>query len=187
LRSENDLEYRAAAVPDWSGRILKGYAAKFGEPTVIAGEFQEQIAPGAFANSIRGGDVVALLHHDHGRILGRQSAGTLRLSENALGLHVEIDADPLTSDGVTALSTISRGDLKGMSFGFFVKSENWTNDGAMPLRTLLDIELNEVSIVTWPAYPTTAIWVSKRAANQSAAMRRLREKAERDLRLRGIR
>jgi HK97 family phage prohead protease len=187
LRSASDLEYRAAAVPDWSGRILRGYAAKFDEPTVIAGEFQEQIAPGAFADSIRRGDVVALLHHDHGRILGRQSAGTLRLSENALGLLVEIEADQLTSDGVTALSTVSRGDLKSMSFGFRVRAENWENDGPMPLRTLLDIELNEVSIVTWPAYPTTAVWISKRAANQSAALRRIREKAEREQKLRGIR
>lgn len=183
----SDLETRDAVKAQASGAIIKGYAAVFNSPTVIAGEFVEQIAPGAFAETLRRGDVVALLDHDSGRVLGRQSAGTLRLQENGVGLLFELDADPTTPEGQTAIGTVRRRDIKGCSFGFRVREENWTNEGSLPLRTILEIELNEITLTAFPAYETTAAWVVQRDANRSAAMRRLREKAEREQRLRGIR
>lgn len=122
-RSENlgsaRYETRAALV-DSAGQIIKGYAALFHSEAVIAGEFRERIAPGAFRSTLRRNDVLALLHHDTHRILGRMSAGTLRLAEDAKGLRFELDADASTPDGLTALGTVRRQDIAGCSFGFNV-------------------------------------------------------------------
>lgn len=186
-----DTETRSAPLDAAAGKTLAGYAAVFWSEAVIAGEFRERIAPGAFTRSLRENDVVALMHHDTGRILGRMSAGTLRLREDAKGLHFEIDADPTTPDGAAALGLVGRRDLKAMSFGFRVRSEDWSETKHLPLRTLTDVSLMEVSIVTWPAYEATSAGLrsleNARATNVVSAARRVRMKAELEQKIRGIR
>jgi len=67
---------------------VAGYAAVFDEVADINGYFQEVIARGAFADTLRTADVRAYYDHDRGRVLGRSSAGTLRLREDNKGLYV---------------------------------------------------------------------------------------------------
>jgi hypothetical protein len=177
-----DTEIRDAPV-EQAGPIIKGYAALYDSPTTIAGEFVEQIAPGSFTKTIANGDVVALVAHDWGRVLGRQSAGTLRLKDTPLGLYFELDADTTTPSGQEALGNVRRRDVKGCSFGFRVLWDDWTDDGPMPMRTIREIELYEISVLANPAYEATTAWVSSRASdNNLAAQRRMREK----MRKRGI-
>jgi len=60
------------------------------------------------------------------------------------------------------LAPIERGDVKEMSFGFTVKSEEWKEDKEKQTvtRTLLEVDkLFDVSPVTFPAYPDTAVAV----------------------------
>ncbi|ADH91619.1 phage prohead protease, HK97 family [Ancylobacter novellus DSM 506] len=183
----NDLERRAEAAPETSGNFITGHAARFNSPAIIAGAFREFLRPGCFSRSLRETpDVLALLHHDPGRILGRVSAGTLQLREDAQGLRFELEADPSTPDGQTAIGTVSRRDIKGCSIGFRVVEEDWDTDGAgFPVRTILDVDLLEMSLVGWPAYESTnAEMVKQRNANGAAE--RLRRKAEAAMRLRGI-
>jgi HK97 family phage prohead protease len=175
--SDADLETRDANVQE-AGTVIRGYAARFDSPAIIAGEFTEQIAPGAFAVTLRRGDVIALLAHDYGRVLGRQSAGTLRLKEDALGLAFELDADLATPSGQEAFGTVKRRDIRGCSFGFRVRSEDWTNDSALPLRTIKEIELYEISLLANPAYDQTTAWISQRASNGTAAARRIAGRRE---------
>lgn len=137
------------------GKKIGGYAAIFNTEADIGGWFREKIAPGAFAEAIKG-DVRALLDHDHGRVIGRTTAGTLRLSEDDKGLAVEIDL-PDTTDGRDAAVLIERGDLTGMSFGFIVTKQTWDETGEIPLRTIEKMELHEVSVVAFPAYDATEI------------------------------
>lgn len=174
-----DIETRVAGTTQASGKRLSGYAAVFNTETVIAGAFRETIAPGAFAQAITG-DVLALMDHSYGRVIGRTTSGTLRLSEDRHGLKVDIDP-PDAPDGQTALALVSRGDLAGMSFGFIVRRESWQESAVgLPLRTLEDIELIECSIVALPAYPTTTIAAVERARGigaADAARRRMRMKA----------
>ncbi|MEF2557392.1 HK97 family phage prohead protease [Aurantimonas sp. C2-5-R2] len=103
-----DLELRAQPFEASNGNLITGYAAVFHSETVIAGEFRERIAPGAFARSLRENDVRALLHHDKGRVIGRMGNGTLRLSEDA-GRHSRAryapPGNPLTTHGVPRVST----------------------------------------------------------------------------------
>ena len=61
---------------------LVGYAARFNEEShVLAGGFREVLLPGAFTETLadENNDVLALYNHDTGALLGRESAGTLRL------------------------------------------------------------------------------------------------------------
>jgi HK97 family phage prohead protease len=146
-RRSSPLEIRAR------GRRLEGHAALFGVEAPIGG-FREKIAPGAFSGSLRG-DVLALVDHDPGKVLARTRSGTLRLSEDTRGLAFDLDV-PQTSAGIDVLALAERGDLGGASFGFRVREggERWEGN----LRTLTDVELFEVSIVSsWPAYEGTVV------------------------------
>ncbi|AGB71024.1 MULTISPECIES: HK97 family phage prohead protease [Rhizobium] len=138
-------------------RTLVGYAAVFERLADIGGWFQEQIAPGAFTDAIKG-DVRALVDHDSGRVIGRTKSGTLRLQEDGTGLRVEIDV-PDTTDGNDLWVLVERGDISGMSFGFCVTKETWDETGDVPTRTIQALELLEVSAVAFPAYDDTTIGV----------------------------
>lgn len=152
------------------GRRLEGYAATFGAEARI-GSFVETIAPGAFGPAL-GGDILALLDHDMGKVLGRTRSGTLRLSEDARGLAFALDV-PDTAAGRDVLALAERDDLGGASFGFTVPKggEDWERER----RTLRRVTLHEISIVSaWPAYEGTEVAV--RAAADRMADRRRRER-----------
>lgn len=150
------------------------------------GEFVERIEPGAFTKTIANGDVVALLAHDWGRVLARQSAGSLRLKDTPIGLSFELDADVSTPSGAEALGTVRERAVKGCSFGFRVLWDDWSDDGPIPTRTIREIELYEVSLLANPAYEATSAWVSSRAnTNNVAAQRRIATRRE-AMRKRGI-
>lgn len=174
-------------------RTVAGYAAVFGAAADIAGQFREILAPGAFRDTI-GGDVRALIDHDSGRVIGRTTAGTLRLAEDDVGLAVEIDL-PDTQDGRDLATLIARGDISGMSFGFVVTRQEWDETGDMPTRTILAVDLREVSAVAFPAYDDTSIALrslesarrEKRRRNfRAAANRVLARKVSIDLRTRRL-
>ena len=152
------LEKRAATMPlTADGQTIGGYAAVFNSPTDIGGMWNEVIAPGAFTESLRSGqDVLALYSHEVDRLLGRRSSGTLRLTEDARGLGVEIDL-PDTSDGRDVGVLVKRGDLKGMSFGFVVTKQEWDETVEPPRRTIYQVDLREVTVTASPAYEDTEI------------------------------
>lgn len=182
------VEHRA----DGDGKVtVTGYAAVFGETADIGGYFREIIARGAFANTLRTADVRAYFDHDRGRVLGRSSAGTLRLKEDQKGLHVEIDL-PDTSDGRDVRTLIERGDITGMSFSFIAVRQEWDETADPPTRTLIEIELREVSIVSEPAYDGTTIALRSLEGARNEARRQhnaaafARRKAEAEAKFRRI-
>ena len=146
-----------------SGRRLEGYAAVFGSEARI-GRVRETIAPGAFSGGLSG-DVLALLDHDAGKVLGRTRSGTLRLSEDSKGLAFSLDL-PETQAGADVLALATRGDLGGMSFGFVATDEAWEGD----TRELRTVELHEVSVVqSWPAYSQTEVSLRSKPIEQGYA------------------
>ena len=166
-------ELRVDAEDDGTKKI-KGYAAVFGKRSVDLGGFVEIIKPGAFKNVLKGKpDVRALVNHDPSMVLGRTTAGTLRLSEDDKGLAVEIDP-PDTQIARDLMASIGRGDVDQMSFAFRVGEERWTypeaDDDAPVLREIREVsELMDVSAVTYPAYPDTTVAVRSRDAGRPAA------------------
>ena len=133
-----------------------GYAARFIEWTNIGGMFKESIAPGSFKKTLKEADVRALVEHDPMAVIGRNKAGTLRLTEDDKGLAVEIDV-PDTTVGRDLLISLRRGDKSQMSFGFTVNKAD--DDYEENTRVLRDVSLFDVSVVTYPAYPTTTAQV----------------------------
>jgi HK97 family phage prohead protease len=128
----------------------------YNSETVIGGWYREIFASGAFSESLKTADVRALVDHDHGRVIGRTSSGTLRLSDNMDGLQVEIDL-PDTTDGRDLGVLLERGDISGMSFAFVPVIEEWDESGEVPLRTIKKADIFEVSAVAFPAYPDTSL------------------------------
>ena len=164
------IEQRAFQEVRANGRRLEGYAATFGSEARI-GRTVETIAPGAFRSSLAG-DVVALLDHDAGKVLGRTRSGTLRLTEDTRGLAFSLDL-PDTAAGRDVQALAERGDLGGMSFGFIVPTggDRWQGER----RTLVNVALKEISAVSaWPAYPDTELALrSKGVGNPDTRRRRL--------------
>jgi hypothetical protein len=140
-------------------KTMRGHAAVFNQLSQDLGGFREQIAPGAFADAIQTDDVRALFNHDPNFILGRNVAKTLRLSEDATGLAIEIDP-PDTTYARDLMVSMERGDVTQMSFGFSVRpgGQDWAkNDDGQTVRTLKKLRLFDVSPVVYPAYPQTDI------------------------------
>lgn len=157
------IEVRAADAGEQP--VIRGHAAVFNRLSVYLYGFREQIAPGAFADSLAG-DIRALWQHDAARVLGRTAAGTLKLWEDDMGLAFEI-SPPGTQDGRDAVELIGRGDVDQMSFGFTVPTggDEWSeNDAGVPIRTLKRVSLIEISPVTFPAYPDTGVGLAMRNA-----------------------
>lgn len=173
-----------------SGQKVGGYAVVYGAQADIGGMFREVFAPGAFTDAIKG-DVLALFGHDRNRVLGRTSAGTLRLKEDAKGVGYEIDL-PDTTDGRDLGALVTRGDIAGTSFGFVAEIETWDETTEPPTRTISKARMYEISPTADPAYGDTTIAMrsldaarqERRANNHKAAAQRLRLKASLDLRVR---
>jgi hypothetical protein len=150
---------------DGAGATLIGHASVFDTPYELYG-FAEQVARGAFTRTIsEPHGIAALWNHDSGIVLGRDKSGTLRLTEDDDGLRYEIDL-PDTQAARDAYVSIERGDVYQSSFAFEVMDggERWDepdDERDMPLRTLTELRLYDVSPVTFPASPATDVDVAR--------------------------
>jgi HK97 family phage prohead protease len=149
-----------------NGRRIRGYPIVFNSLSVDLGGFREIIAPEAVDRTISEGlDVRALVDHDSSKVIGRTRAGTLRLRKDSRGLHMEVEPDEDISYARDIMRAVARGDVSGMSFGFRVDADEWNYDGKTPVRTVTDMRVSEVSIVTFPAYQATDVQVAQRSLN----------------------
>lgn len=149
------LEERAAGeLP-----TIRGYAVVFNELSSVLWGFREEIAPEAFADSVDDDDVLALWSHQDAQVLGRTKNHTLRLESDGTGVGFALDpAD--TQAGRDAVTSIRRGDVDGMSFGFRLlpNGETWRyGDDDMPIRRVVKAKLIEISPTAFPAYPQTSV------------------------------
>lgn len=141
---------------DGGERLITGYAAVFDQLSVPLWGFQEEIRQGAFAKTIREGDIRSLWNHDVNYVMGRTKNGTLALREDDHGLWVEI-RPPETEWANGFMESIRRGDVDQMSFGFDAVRDAWRDVKGGQVRTLVEVKLYEVSPVTFPAYPQTHV------------------------------
>jgi len=159
-----NLETRTITVDEWEmrdaddGMTFAGYAAVFNSPSQPL-PFVETIAPGAFSRTLSArNNVRMLLNHNPEKVLGATRSGTLRLSEDGHGLRADATL-PATTVGRDLSVLMQRGDVESMSFGFSVPNggDIWSDNGAT--RELREINLFEVSVVTFPAYEATSAQV----------------------------
>lgn len=142
-----------------TGDTLAGHAAVFGQTARLPGH-DERVGPGAFDAVLESPatDVRALFNHEPNLLLGRQSAGTLRMGTDSEGLEFEADL-PDTTYARDLRELVERGDLTGASFAFIPGKDSWdTVPGGRQRRTHTSVrELIDVSAVTFPAYDTAAV------------------------------
>jgi len=142
------LEMREAG----DGHSLIGYAAVFDSPSEPM-PFTEYVKRGAFTKTIKDGADVRLLIDHEGVPLARTKSGTLTLEEDERGLKVSADLDPANPDAARVISAMRRGDLSQMSFAFRTIKDAWSDDRTV--RELKEVQLFDVSVVTFPAYEQT--------------------------------
>lgn len=138
-----------------------GYAATFERKSVDLGGFTEVIKRGAFRSVLddHGADVRFLYNHNADYLLARTSSGTLELREDPRGLRVFAKVAP-TSYANDLRVLVQRGDLSQMSFGFTVASggDTWVKEDNEVIRYVRQVgSLLDVSMVVYPAYPTSTI------------------------------
>lgn len=142
--------------------ILRGYASVT-EHSYPIGYGNEIISRGAFSRTLKEKpDVVALWNHDDSKPIARTSAGNLRLIEDERGLLVEMEPIDTTA-GRDVRAAVRAGVVSAMSFGFVVRSDRFEDRDGSVTRIIEDVELHEVSAVTWPANPATSLTVDRRS------------------------
>ena len=180
VRKLAKLEVRAT--PD-GGATLEGYATVYnfaydlgGGPA--AGGFTEIIASGATAKSAAEADVRLLVNHD-GIPLARTKSGTMTLQSDDIGLRVSAQLDPTNPMAASLRSAMERGDMDQMSFAFKVIRDSW--DAQYDVRTIHEVRLYDVSVVTYPASGATVAKLRNDAPSSEQATGRSVEMAKRQL------
>ncbi len=135
---------------------FKGIAVPFDSLSEDLGGFKERVAPGAFSNTIKKDDIRMLFNHNRDYVLGRTRSNTLTLEENEKGLKIE-NEPPDTQWARDLAISVERKDIDKMSFGFRTIKDSWNEEGKIPIRTLEEVKLLDVSIVTFPAYHQTKV------------------------------
>lgn len=149
---------------------LVGYAALYNNLSKNLGGFREKISPGTFNRSLKeGADVKALFNHAPDNILGRTKSGTLQLSQDDRGLKFRCQLNRESQAHRDLFESVKRGDIDECSFAFTVPSggDMWA-EGTDPdtgeacaMRTLKNVDLLDVSVVTYPAYDNTGVSARK--------------------------
>jgi uncharacterized protein len=165
-----DVEARQAE----DGKMrLSGYAAVFNESSVPL-PFKESIAPGAFRKTLSETPDVRLLINHEGLPVARTKNGTLTLTEDDRGLYMDAEiAD--TSEGRDLYKLVERGDVDQMSFAFRVIRQKWSEDRSRRVLTEVSLADGDVSVVTYPAYPTTTVEAREHLRDAMQAIKEGRE------------
>jgi hypothetical protein len=176
-----EIELRA----DDAEPVVAGYAAVFHELSEDLGGFREVIMPGAFTDALKASDIRALFNHDPSQIVARTKNGTLRVWEDDKGLRYEFTPNMKTQAGRDLVELVKRGDVDQSSFAFSMDGgvEEWDDSGEIPIRRIKKVaRLYDVSPVTYPAYPATAVQVARSVFDALEEMR-ARKRQEEEARL----
>lgn len=133
------------------GMRISGYASLFGVPD----QGGDIVAPGAYAASLRAmlarqGRVKMLWQHDPNQPIGVWE----EVREDSRGLWVTGQLLPDVAKGREAASLIAAGAVDGLSIGYRTKRAERDPKGH---RILTEVELWEVSLVTFPMLPQARV------------------------------
>lgn len=147
---------RETSNPDES--IIEGYFALYEQETELFPGSYEIITKGAFDNTLNN-DIRALWNHNTQFVLGRNKTGSLELKADDKGLFATIKM-PKTQYASDLYELVQRGDVDQCSFGFNIPTNGETLEelasGGYRWR-INEVDLHEVSVVTFPAYENTSV------------------------------
>lgn len=129
--------------------VISGYASVFG----VIDSHNDVVEKGAFKEA-QGSKVKLLWQHD-----ATKPIGVIKfLQEDEYGLLLEAEINNATVAGSEASALIKQQAVGGLSIGFTIKSSDYNKEGS---RLIQDIELREISIVTFPANQYAEIQYAK--------------------------
>ncbi|MGF1500812.1 MAG: HK97 family phage prohead protease, partial [Paracoccaceae bacterium] len=145
------------------GRV-EGYASLFG----VADHGGDVVMPGAFAGSLRRRgprDIRFLFQHDPAQPIGVWH----EVAEDVSGLRVEGEILAEVSRGRDAIALMAAGAIDGLSIGY--RTVRAAPDPETGGRRLLEVDLWEVSLVTFPLLPTARAALGRTAPLSSEPAR----------------
>ena len=155
-----------AAVTMTDGCMIEGYASRFGD----CDQGNDIVASGAYAASLtrlaeQGRAVKMLWQHDPAQPIGIWD--TVR--EDATGLYVKGRLLDSIARGREAAALVAAGVIDGLSIGYRTKAATKDRQGR---RVLTELELWEVSLVTFPMLPSARV-AAKGEAPELADLREM--------------
>lgn len=147
-----------------------GYALRFGEDSVPLYDektkrwFVERIDPAAITDQLLS-DLLLLYNHRPDAVLASRRAGNLSayITERGLWFSAQLNATSWARD---AYQLVADGTLRGCSFAMVVRRDEWSKEQGYWVRTIREIAaISEVSMVIYPAYPTTTVDGEQRMAD----------------------
>ena len=161
IKRSFEITYRAKK--DSEKKVIQGYAVVFDSWTDISswGEiWKECIRKGAFTQSLKENNILALYNHDFNNVLARKDVN-MKLVEEDKGLYFEIEL-PDTTQGNDLYELIDKKIVNQCSFSGYVRKNLWSEDnGGNVLREILEIDLIEITITPIPAYEVTEAEVKR--------------------------
>jgi HK97 family phage prohead protease len=168
------LEYRATQrvevrQADDGSPLIAGYASVYDARYDVMGGpphgWTEVISRGAAAKSVNERDDVYLFFNHDGFPLAATKAGTLVLDgDDRVGLYAEARPDTRSAYSMEIVHRMERRELDAMSFAFQVVRQQWENEDGeradpknAPIRRIQEVKLFDVSVVSFPANPATAV------------------------------
>ncbi len=160
------------AINEGAGSVpVSGYAARFNEISEDLGGYREFISPGAFDDVLADPttDVRALINHEGvplARYRGGREDNTLELTVDDEGLRYSFDLNLAQPESRSLAAAMSRGDIDQSSFRFQAQDgSKFSEEERGLVRDVFRLSsLRDVSIVTFPAYPTTSAEVKRSLA-----------------------
>ena len=137
-------------------RVVRGLGVPYSRKSADMGGWREVIDPGAATRSLASNDIAMLWQHDQAQPISRvgATARALVLEERKTGVWFEQDAASFTE---YQLDKMADKVVHQMSFGFFAEEQEWDEAANPVLRTVQQMNLLEISPVTFPAYPSTKV------------------------------
>lgn len=176
MGNERNMRQVRTAASDFQTRAeengdlyIEGYFAVFNSDYEIFPGATESIANTAFDDTLDE-DIRCLIDHDTRLVLGRNRAGTLRLSVDGHGLWGKVKINPRDQDAMNLYERVKRHDVDQCSFGFEILDEEFEQRGENVHWTIRKVRLHEVTVATFPAYVETS--VSARKAQLSEIKKR---------------
>ncbi len=142
---------------------VEGYASVFGE----IDQARDRVMPGAFAETLRARGVhriPMLFQHDPAEPVGVW----LELREDHRGLYARGRLIPEVTRGRELLSLLRAGAIDGLSIGF--RTVKGRIDPKTRVRSLLAVDLWEISIVTFPLLAGARVRAVKQASSPPKAL-----------------
>ena len=157
-----ELKFAGGAPVLSDGSVIEGYASLFG----LTDQGGDAVLPGAFAESLKrlgsaDRKVRMLWQHDPAKPIGVWD----EIREDAKGLWVKGRLLPEVAQAREAAALIGAGAIDGLSIGYRTIRAERDQKGR---RMLAEVELWEVSLVTFPMLPEAK--VGRKAADELRAL-----------------